>query len=501
MSDHARSIVLVFDESHTRIQTVSELLLISCIPRPVFTRAEDLTLSKDNFVRYRDRVIGQLNRMLILSRDIATQVHAKQIQWKPFCHRTQELTTAVIHLSELSAHIAYLIATNTTGSQPAVLGPVANIHQLTQSDLDIKFSCTRLKRSRMNDLQPHLLVDLCSMLTKSLTTMTDICRQAADKISDSNDQDQFKLCVKAITSTTGCLVSSIKSFKHQPSETHFRRVVTFCEPVISTSGALLNFASEGSFVGVPAVLSAEGLEAYKSILGLCMSIASANIQICRAVRDLVYSYSTKRQQDRMSLCVESITRSSSQLRDLLLSHEFTPKSGTDLCGSVHSDSGGQAKTTGLFDVPSDNISEPFQEGRRMASQSPQTLRSSAEKEIKSANEEHKISPIEGESHYSDTARITQEEGHHQAIPAFCPSPLSLRPVSVGGEGSDASAEFGIDMGGNFKSMSPQHLLSSPLSISSSSLAFSASFNVDQEFLDRSVLPDLDNQETVSGFES
>lgn len=231
-----------------------------------------------------------------------------------------------------------------------------------------------------------------------------------------------------------------------------------------------------------------------------MSIASANIQICRAVRDLVYSYSTKRQQDRMSLCVESITRSSSQLRDLLLSYEFTPKSGTDLCGSVHLDSGGQGQTTG-FDVPSDNISEPFQEGRRTASLSPQTLRSSAEREIKSADEEHKISPLEGESHYSDTAGISQEESHRQAIPAFCPSPLSLRPVSVGGEGSDASTEFGIDMGGNFKSMSPQHLLSSPLSISSSSLAFSASFNVDQDFLDRSVLPALDNQETVSGFDS
>lgn len=74
MSDNARSIVLVFDESHTRIQTVSELLLMSCIPRPVFTRPEDLAQTKESFVRYRDKVIGQLNRMLILSRDIATQV-------------------------------------------------------------------------------------------------------------------------------------------------------------------------------------------------------------------------------------------------------------------------------------------------------------------------------------------------------------------------------------------------------------------------------------------
>ncbi|CAL1539687.1 unnamed protein product, partial [Lymnaea stagnalis] len=188
MNDNARSIVLVFDESLTRIQTVSELLLISCTPRPVFTRPDDLSLSGDTFIKYRDRVIGQLNKMMILSRDIATQVHGKQIHWKQFCQRVQELTTVVIYLSELSAHIAYLIAINIPGSEPAIPGPVANVHQLTQADLDVKFSCTRMKRSKMNDLHPHVLVDLCSSLTKSLTVMTDICRNAAEKISDPNDQ-------------------------------------------------------------------------------------------------------------------------------------------------------------------------------------------------------------------------------------------------------------------------------------------------------------------------
>ena len=56
-----------------------------------------------------------------------------------------------------------------------------------------------------------------------------------------------------------------------------------------------------------------------------MSISSATIQMFRAVRDLVHaSSSCKRHQDRLSLCVESLTRSSSQLRDMLLSHSFVP---------------------------------------------------------------------------------------------------------------------------------------------------------------------------------
>ncbi|KAK0067875.1 mesoderm development candidate 1, partial [Biomphalaria pfeifferi] len=309
-----------------RIQTVSELLLISCTPRPVFTRQDDLELCEDNFIKYRDKVISQLNKMMILSRDLTSQAHGKQIHWKQFCHQVQELTTVVVYLSELCAHIAYLIAINIRGSEPALAGPVTNIHQMTQADLDIKFTCTRLKRLKLDDIPPHVLVDLCSSITKSLTAVTDICKNAAEKISDPNDQDQFKLCIKAITSTTGCLVSSIKCFKQSPTETHLRRVVAFCDPVTSASSALLCFASEESFMGAPGILSSEASEIFKSILGLSMSIASANIQICRAVRDLVYAPSPKRNQDRLSLCVESVTRSSSQLRDLLLTHEFISKS-------------------------------------------------------------------------------------------------------------------------------------------------------------------------------
>lgn len=110
-----------------------------------------------------------------------------------------------------------------------------------------------------------------NFLFDNITFYAHLCQKETTASRFFFSQDQFKLCVKAITSTTGCLVSSIKSFKNSPSETHFRRILTFCDPVTSASAALLNFGSEESFVGVPAVLSAEGLEAYKSILGeLCL---------------------------------------------------------------------------------------------------------------------------------------------------------------------------------------------------------------------------------------
>ncbi|GFO31963.1 mesoderm development candidate 1 [Plakobranchus ocellatus] len=158
---NARNITLVFDECHTRVQTVSELLLISCVPRPVFTTPSDLALIHDNFDGFRDRVIGQLNKMLLLSREVATQSHSKSIHWRQVSHRVKELTTVTVSLLELSAHISYLMAVKDGEGEGGVLanpGPVDSIHRLTQADLDIRFSCQRLKRSRINDLQPHLLV-------------------------------------------------------------------------------------------------------------------------------------------------------------------------------------------------------------------------------------------------------------------------------------------------------------------------------------------------------
>ncbi|RUS82830.1 hypothetical protein EGW08_009406, partial [Elysia chlorotica] len=220
----SRNQTLIFEECHARVQTVAELLLISCRPRPVFTSAADVAMTHDNFEGFRDKVIGQLNKMLLLSREVATQAHSKQIHWRQLSQRVRELTAVVVALLELSAHISYLMAVRCGEGQAvatlATLGPVDSAHRLTQADLDIRFSCQRLKRSRVNDLQPHLLV-------------REKC--------------------------------------------------------------------------------------------LSVSISSAIIQMFRAVRDLVHAASSsKRHQDRLSLCVESLTRSASQLRDMLLSHSFVP---------------------------------------------------------------------------------------------------------------------------------------------------------------------------------
>ena len=75
MSRHSgREVVMLCEECHAKMLAVGELLLLSCQARPVFTSRADLQLSKDTFVHYRDKVIDKLNHILIVSRDISSQV-------------------------------------------------------------------------------------------------------------------------------------------------------------------------------------------------------------------------------------------------------------------------------------------------------------------------------------------------------------------------------------------------------------------------------------------
>lgn len=320
---NGRDVVMLCEECHSKMLAIGELLLVSCEPRPVFTTPFDLHLSKETFEHYRDKVIDKLNHILIGTRDVSSQVHSGSVQWKSLTAGVQELSCMVISLTELSAHIAYLIALNFPHTRPYKAG-IVHKYRLHSAKLDLKFSCSRLKRSCVDDLDPHMIVELCSTISRALSSITEVCKQASESAPDAEDQNQFKLCVKSITSTTSCLVASLKRFRSSPGLSRLRRVIAFCDPVVSTSSALVTFASEDEFIGSPARLSDKAVEAHKSVLGMTMSIVSASIQMCKAVRDLVYDLNNARHRERIRLCVDSVDRASSKLRDLLLSCHLEP---------------------------------------------------------------------------------------------------------------------------------------------------------------------------------
>lgn len=88
-----------------------------------------------------------------------------------------------------------------------------------------------------------------------------------------------------------------------------------------------------------------------------MSIVSASIQMCKAIRDLVYDLSNSRHRERIRLCVDSMDKASSKLRDLLLSCDFQPKtvSGKVHTVSVDTDSSSRVAETASSDARSSTV--------------------------------------------------------------------------------------------------------------------------------------------------
>lgn len=236
-----------------------------------------------------------------------------------------------------------------------------------------------------------------------------------------------------------------------------------------------------------------------------MSIASANIQICRAVRDLVYSSSTKRQQDRISLCVESITRSSSQLRDLLLAHEFLPKLSADQRAGVDVKQVQGSKLSGFFGVSEEknlNISTSPKGDKKELSPLAHTPRSSVERELLIPSEDIQMTQKGAQSAVPDASSGDHQEKNHRRLKSLSPSPSSPSSSKLLSAGDDIvettlMSQAGIDS--NLNRMSPEHFSPSPLSISSSSLVSTSSLNIGPEPVDCSTSVVFEGRE--SGFVS
>ncbi|XP_071098080.1 talin rod domain-containing protein 1-like [Haliotis cracherodii] len=335
-TDSARGVAMTCDRCHSKMQSIAELLLISCDARPV--SSEDLSPFTKSYSRCRDEILDILRRLSNLMKDVASQVSSvAAVHWHDISNCIQDMSDFVIRLVECCGHIAYLIAIDYPDCFPSQAG-IIDRYKICRANLDIKISCTRLKRSRLHDLHSQFLVDICSNISQALSIMTDVCRTAGENASDSSDQEQFKLCVKSVTSSTSCLIASIKCFKSHPNSGHLGRIVAFCDPVMTASHALVTFTTEDGFIGKPAHLTADAKESQKSILGACMSIVSANVQTCRSVRDLAYDVMNARHRERIALCTESMDRASSQLQDIIMSYSIDDASSDTTSSTVSSTS-------------------------------------------------------------------------------------------------------------------------------------------------------------------
>ena len=272
-SSHSRAISTVCDLCSHKLQSVSEMFILSCEARPgqpgiLPTKDKNSQPLTPELVC--DKLFVSIRTITTLMNALVTHVHMIASKWFEVCEGVQELTKVAIDFMQLSSHISYLVAMNFPGSKPSTKGLVCK-YVINLSGLEIKLSCNRLKKARVEELSPQLIIDLCSNISKHITIVTDACRTAGEKLSNSEDtlrtSDQFKLCVKSVTCAAGCLIASIMSYKAMPSTTHRGRIITFCEPVLASSSALVSFATEDEFTGEPASLSTESADVHKAILG------------------------------------------------------------------------------------------------------------------------------------------------------------------------------------------------------------------------------------------
>jgi len=271
---HARAITNTCERCHSKMQVIAEMLVLTCDARPIRT---DSTLSSQiaSPSVLRDKIFSTMKSILTLMKAIVTHVHMIATKWLEICEGIQELSSTAITFTELCTHSAYLVAVNCKGCEPAEEGLVDK-YNVGLAGLEIKISCNRLKRARIEELSPQLIIDLCSNISRHISVITDICRVAGEKVNDDSTEDQFKLCVKSVTCAAGCLIASIKTFKSHPSSAHHSRVLVFCEPVLASSNALVSFATEEDFIGRSALLTPEARDTQKAVLGMINSIMIIN---------------------------------------------------------------------------------------------------------------------------------------------------------------------------------------------------------------------------------
>lgn len=252
------------------MQAVADLLLLTSDSRPVTTESLSSFFS-GSFPKCRETIVTRSKGLLVLTEKINEQLHSVTAKWHDICVCVQDICELVVGITECSAHAAYLIAV----SKPHCAGAEAGIvdqYKVCRANVEIDLCCKQICQSSVDELCPQLLVHICSDINKNLTILTECCKDASENTNDIYSQDQFKLCIKSFTSCASCLMSSIKCFKAQPTETHQLRCITFCEPLRHATQAAVNFAIENQYIGKPSILTPEAKEAKKSVLGMCQRV-------------------------------------------------------------------------------------------------------------------------------------------------------------------------------------------------------------------------------------
>ncbi|XP_052264215.1 talin rod domain-containing protein 1-like [Dreissena polymorpha] len=315
-SQYSHAVARHCEHTQNKIHTVAELLLLSGQFRPIKT--ENISSVEVSIASAREQINSSLNIILEIVNDLTKIMHDIKTRWKVICDYLYRMSDAVTVLVELSYFAVYqYLGLNKPESLEA---PLIDKYATSYAGLEIKLSCIQLKRARMEELSSSFIMDICSNISKYISVLTDNCRGASENGPDTATKDQFKLGIKSVTCAAGSLIASIKCYKSERSPRYHTRVVTFCEPVLAASNALVSLATEDEFIDHGRELSPEEAEIQMAIFGPCMNIVSGCVQICKSLRDYTYDPGNSHYVHKTRSCQACIVKSTKHLKHELQKH-------------------------------------------------------------------------------------------------------------------------------------------------------------------------------------
>lgn len=331
-SHHSHTVVRHCEHTQVKIHTVAELLLLSGHFRPIKTEnTEGLDVS---VASAREQISSSLNIVTEVVTDIAKMMNELKSRWKVLCGLLDRLSDAVVVLVEICYYMTFHHLTDNK-TETCAETALVDKYSACFAGLEIKLSCIQLKRARLDELTATFIMDVCSNISKYISVLTDNCRGASEGTLDAATRDQFKLGIKSVTCAAGSLIASIKSYKNEKSSRHHTRVVTFCEPVLAASHALVCLATEDEFIEQGRELDHHDREIRRCVFGPCMNLVSGCVQLCKTLRDYAHDSSNQHYVQKAKSCQHSVVKSTHHLKHALHKHlgmEFSIRSSSPYRG-------------------------------------------------------------------------------------------------------------------------------------------------------------------------
>eukprot|EP00038_Savillea_parva_P028602 m.66042 g.66042 ORF g.66042 m.66042 type:complete len:349 (-) comp8333_c0_seq1:145-1191(-) len=274
-NDQARPVTN--DPVHLCIETIrtcqmaSESLLLS---------ERDAPLSKQSYSGCCDTVVVKGKELTLAAETLAAELAIRHEDG--ICKQLAILSEAVCIVTETTAQAVFMVAEKTPGCKKAIPGAV-DMYVMNRGRLAVETASTGLTRKSTGQDQ---ILAIAAVIATHLELIREQTLAAADKLRTKSPHDAaiFAAAANSLSGNAAVLVASIKSFAAHPSAGARATAHLFSKPTLASVDAIIEFASNPKFVGVPPQVRREVADYTKPMQAAAMSLVSAANLLIEAVK-------------------------------------------------------------------------------------------------------------------------------------------------------------------------------------------------------------------------